>query len=220
MNTTTSRNNATEDRVLALLGKGIPPETVAGACGISVSRISQLLSDPEFTAQVADLRFAALEKHNITDSKYDAMEDTLLDKLKDCLPLIAMDPLKLLRAVSVINAAKRRGLSAPEQIHAQNTVVQLIMPNIIVQKFTTNINNQVIHAGDQTLETIPSHMLAQEFTQAPVLNTISKESLISALNTPVVTPNVIHPVIPSSKSEEVQYAMQQLTANSSFELGS
>ena len=157
---TTSKNNSTEERALQLLGSGCSPEIVASAVGCTVSRISQLLSDPEFTAQVATLRFTALQKHNITDNKYDEMEDRLLDKLKDIIPLISMDPMKLLRAISVINAAKRRGISAPEQITAQQTVVQLIIPNVIMQKFTTNINNQVIHAGEQTLETIPSHMLA------------------------------------------------------------
>lgn len=177
MSVTTTGNNSTEARALHLLGTGISPEIVASACGVSVSRISQLLSDPNFTAQVAELRFAALEKHNITDSKYDEMEDKLLASLKDCLPLISMDPLKLLRAISVINNAKRRGISAPEQIHAQNTVVQLIMPNVLIQKFTTNINNQVIHAGDQTLETIPSHMLASQYSNGSNLNILSKQEV-------------------------------------------
>ena len=118
MNTTTSKHNSTEERALHLLGSGIAPEIVASACGVTVSRISQLLSDPEFTAQVAELRFNALEKHNITDSKYDSMEDTLLEKLKDCLPLIAMEPLKLLRAISVINGAKRSVLAFSSTVRA------------------------------------------------------------------------------------------------------
>jgi hypothetical protein len=178
----TSKNNSalnsTDERALHLLGSGIPPESVAAACGVSVSRISQLLSDPEFTSKVAELRFHALEKHNITDNKYDEMEDKLLDKLKDCLPFIAMDPMKLLKAVQVINGAKRRGASSPDQIQAQNTVVQLVMPQVLIQKFTTNINNQVIHAGDQTLTTIPSHTLAASYT-GDELKTITSADLLT-----------------------------------------
>ena len=138
-----------------------------------------MLSNPEFTAQVAELRFQALEKHNITDNKYDTLESTLLEKLHDCLPLIAMDPMKLLKAIQVINGAKRRGASAPDQIQAQNTVVQLVIPQVLVQKFTTNINNQVIHAGEQTLTTIPSNMLAATYAPESKLKTISSSEMLS-----------------------------------------
>lgn len=170
---TTSQHNSTEERALHLLGQGIPPETVASACGVSASRISQLLSTPEFLAQVSELRFANLEKHNIIDSKYDDMESKLMEKLNDSLPLMGMEPMKILKAVQVINGAKRRGVSAPEQITQQQTVVQLIMPNVIMQKFSTNINNQVIQAGEQNLQTIQSHMLAGMYQNKSELNTIA-----------------------------------------------
>jgi len=208
---TTTKNNSTEDRALHLLGTGIAPEIVANACGVSVSRISQLLSNPEFTAKVAELRFQAIEKHNVIDSKYDAMEDKLLGSLQDCLPLIAMEPLKLLRAISVINAAKRRGVSAPEQLHAQNTVIQLIMPKVLMQKFTTNINNQVIHAGDQTLETIPSQVLARQYASEPELNTISAADLITSVSNHPSNINDSN-TPPSNIAKEVSNAMQLLTA--------
>ena len=83
------------------------------------------------------------------------MEDDLLGKLKDCLPYM-MRPMEILKAIQVINAAKRRGSSAPESITSQQTVVQLIMPTQILQSFTTNINNQVIKAGQQDLVTVQS----------------------------------------------------------------
>lgn len=202
---TTSKNNSTESRALQLLGSGINPETVAAACGVSVSRISQLLSEPEFTAQVAELRFNNLQKHNATDAKYDEMEDTLLERLKDCLPLIMMDPMKLLKAISVINNAKRRGVSAPEQITAQNTVVQLVMPNIIVQKFTTNINNQVIHAGEQTLETIPSHMLASKYKENTI-EAVEAEETISSQALAVF--NIMKPGNPASNKPSEPQLLQ------------
>lgn len=201
---TTSKYNSTEERALHLLGQGIAPETVASACGVSASRISQLLSTPEFLARVSELRFNNLEKHNITDAKYDDLESTLLEKLKDCIPLMGMEPMKLLKAVQVINAAKRRGVSAPDQITQQQTVVQLIMPNVIMQKFSTNINNQVIQAGDQTLQTIPSHMLAgmyQKSAQAQ-LNTINSN-----------TPTQEVPQLPAVTQSKATYDSQTLDAS-------
>lgn len=152
MSTTTT---TTESRALSLLGQGLGPEVVAAAVGVSTSRISQLLSTPEFSAKVAELRYESLAKHNTRDAAYDALEDTLIEKLKDLLPYM-MRPMEVLKSIQVINAAKRRGASAPEHITAQQTVVQLVMPTQILQSFTTNINNQVIKAGAQELVTIQS----------------------------------------------------------------
>jgi hypothetical protein len=149
---------STEERALALLGQGLGPEVVASAVGVTVSRISQLLSAPEFSAQVADLRYKNLSKHNERDNAYDRMEDTLLEKLTDLLPFMVR-PMEVLKAIQIINAAKRRGSSAPESITNQQTVVQLVMPTQIINRYTLNANNQVISAGQQDLVTVQSASL-------------------------------------------------------------
>lgn len=166
----TSVRNATEQRALALLGSGCGPEVVASALGVSASRISQLLSEESFAIEVANLRFQNLQKHNEIDSTYDALEKKLLGQLEDVLPLM-MRPNDILRAVSVINGAKRRGQSAPEQITHQNQVVNLTMPIKIVQQFTTNIQNQVVQAGSQTLETIQAGALLARTAHAATTKT-------------------------------------------------
>lgn len=150
-----STTTTTEDRALSLLGQGLGAEAVASAVGVTVSRISQLLSQPEFAAKVSSLRYDNLAKHNSRDNAYDALEDTLVEKLKENLPFM-MRPMEILKAISVVNAAKRRGSSAPESIVSQQTVVQLVMPTQIIQSFTTNINNQVVKAGTQDLVTVQS----------------------------------------------------------------
>ena len=163
---------STESRALKLLGSGIGPEQVAAACGVSVSRISQLLSDPVFTEEVASLRFEALSKHNDRDGNYDSLEDKLLKLLEDCVPLLGFKPMELLKAISVINAAKRRGQSAPDGILNQQTVVTLLVPTKIVQKFTVNVNNQVISTGSQELLTMQSANLEK----LAALSNLTKES--------------------------------------------
>lgn len=153
----TSRSQ-TEQKAIKLLGGGYSPGTVATAVGVSESRISQLLSDPSFAAEVSELRFQNLNKHNELDAEYDAMEKQAAKQLKEMLPLI-MRPGDLLKATAMLNNMKRRGQSAPEQMVQQNQVVNLLMPVMITQKFTTNVNNQVISAGNQTLETIQGSVL-------------------------------------------------------------
>lgn len=162
MTTSPTSLNSTESRALSLLGQGLGPEVVASALGVSASRISQLLSDPNFAAEVASLRYQTLSKHNERDSKYDSIEDTLLDRMKDLIPLM-YKPFEILKAISVINAAKRRGSSAPQNIGSQAAVVSLVMPTQIVNIFgaantslTVNTQNQVVKAGTQDLVTVQS----------------------------------------------------------------
>ena len=154
----TNLNTSTESRALSLLGQGIPASVVAASLGVTESRISQLVSDPEFAAQVADLRFSNLQKHNERDNRYDSLEDKLIDKLEDLLPLM-MKPMEVLRAIQTINGAKRRGASAPDSITQQQTIINLNIPTQIIQKFQTNAQNHVIQAGEQTLLTLQSSSL-------------------------------------------------------------
>lgn len=147
-----------ETRALELLGSGIQPESVAAALGVTPSYISQLLSDDEFSQQVTTLRYNALQKHNDRDNSYDSIEDKLLEKLDKSIPMM-YKPAEILSAIKVVNAAKRRGQSAPQQITNQQNIVNLVLPTAITQNFVTNINNQVIKAGDQELLTIPSSAL-------------------------------------------------------------
>lgn len=169
MSSTTS--TTTESRALSLLGKGIPPAAVASALGVDPSRITQLLADEGFAAQVVEEKFQSLSKHATRDLSIDALEDLLLEKLKDSLPFMTR-PMEILKSFSVINAAKRRALGATTEVTTQQTIVQLNIPSIIVQKFSQNIHNQVTAIGQQSLITIQSSQLLK---QSEVLNDNSRK---------------------------------------------
>lgn len=165
-----SSRSQTELRAIQLLGSGLPAATVATALNVSESRISQFLADKSFADEVSKLRFENLQKHNEQDNLYDEMENKVALQLKELIPLITR-PGELLKAAQVLNSMKRRGQSSPDQMVAQNQVVQLLMPTVITQKFTKNVNNQVIVAGTQTLETIQgSTLLAAAKAKAQVIN--------------------------------------------------
>lgn len=151
----------TRERALQLLGVGVPPESVASACGVTVSQISQLVSDESFALELAELKFQNLARHNERDNKYDALEDSLLDRLDDMKCLMTR-PIEILKAIQVVNSAKRRGASAPTQITSQANLVQITLPSIIVNKFTTNIQNQVIQANGQELLTMQAGTLLKK----------------------------------------------------------
>jgi len=165
---------STEDRALALLGSGITPSTVAASLGVSESRISQLLSNDTFAARVAELRYESLQKHNKRDNDYDSLEDELLEKMKDCIPLMHR-PMEILKAISVINAAKRRGQSNPESITEKQQIIQLQIPVQIINKFSTNIQGQVTEIT--TSEDNQSHSLLT--IQSGSLDSLVKERKVS-----------------------------------------
>lgn len=180
---TTATPTSTESRALILLGQGLGPETVASAIGVSVSRISQLLSETEFAAAVAELRFKNLSKHNERDNEYDKLEDELITKMRDLMPFMVR-PMEVARVLQIINAAKRRGSSTPESITNQQTVVQLNMPVSIYQKFTVNANNQVIQAGQQQLITVQSGNMSK-------LLTASKQQPAPSIPLPSANPQYV-----------------------------
>ena len=144
-----------------MLGSGIAAESVASALGVTPARISQLLSEEEFAAKVTALRYENLRKHNDRDAAYDAIEDKLLDKLDKSIPLM-YKPSELLHAIRIVNGARRRGQSAPEQVTNQQTIVNLMLPTVVTERFTTNINNQVVKAGDTELLTLSSSQLLKQ----------------------------------------------------------
>lgn len=150
-----------EERAAALLGLGIAAETVAANLGVTPSAISQLLAREDFASRVAELRYNNLASQSERDGKYDKMEDALIDKLEQSLPMM-YKPRDILQAISVINGAKRRGAQL-EPTAQQNKVVNLILPAAIINQFTvnTNVDNQVTRVGDSNLVTLQSSSMEQ-----------------------------------------------------------
>ena len=169
------QTSSTEERAIVLLGAGVPAENVASALGVNPSRIAQLLSDENFAEKVTVLRFQNLQKHNARDSAYDDLEDELVNKLKRSLPLM-IKPETILKAIAVVNGAKRRGQASPDQVTNQQNIVNLTLPQTMINKFTVNVNNQVVKAGEQELLTMPSSELLNKVK--PEENNIKEATLI------------------------------------------
>lgn len=157
--------NSIEQKAITLLGAGLAPGIVAASCGVSESRISQLLSQQDFADRVIALKLQALEKVKGLDDKYDRIEEALVDKLEKNLHYM-YKPEQVLRAVQVINAAKRKAPTVMSQdtLAARDAVVELTIPTTVIKQFTTNINQQVISVGGQTLVTLPSNQLENLFS--------------------------------------------------------
>lgn len=177
--TTTGTTSSIEEKALKLLGSGVNPEQTASALGVSPSRISQLMSEKYFADKVASLRYANLQAASMRDGQYDSLEDTLIKKLKESMTLMVR-PDTILKAINVINGAKRRGQSAAPTVTNQQNIVQLILPTVTAQRFSTDLNNQVIKAGDQSLLTMPSNNLHKQVEDARDKRTAALESSMAS----------------------------------------
>ncbi len=149
--------------MLELLGAGYKPPMVASVLGITESRISQLLSDDTFASKVLALRLARTKGTIDRDNKWDKIEDLLLKKFEDVM-VFMNDPLKLLRALQVVNAAKRRGAGSDNSSEAglTGTVVQINAPRNVVMQFITNGNNEVVEVGGRSMVPMASKKVMEE----------------------------------------------------------
>lgn len=141
--TTQPAFTSTETRALELLSTGIEQVAVASALGITESRLSQIISQPEFTAALAEARYKQLAKHNETDNLYDKIERKLAEKLERSSDLM-FKPQEIARTLSLVNGLKRRGASNPDSIVRQKNVVRLNIPIAVLNKFQMNAAGQVV----------------------------------------------------------------------------
>lgn len=153
--------SGTQQRLLEMLGNGLAPTVCASALGISESYISQCLGEEEFAMAVTAKRFANLQAATKRDRSYDSIEDELIEKMQQLLPMM-YKPMEVLRAITVINAAKRRGADAAPNTVVHTTIVKLTIPVAVQAKFVRNVNNQVIEAGEQELVTIAATNLTDK----------------------------------------------------------
>jgi len=158
-------SSSVEERALDLLGSGVSPESCAAALGVTPGLISQLLAKDSFSTEVATIRYKNLQKHNERDGKYDGLEDALIKKLEASLGLLVR-PESILKAISIVNSATRRGQSTPQQVTNTQNIVQLTLPAKMAAKITINIDNQVVKAGDQELLTMQSGNLLKQVEDA------------------------------------------------------
>lgn len=163
-----------KERILEMLGEGVPQVAVSAALGVSESYVSQLMNEEEFAAAVAERRYKSLSAHTARDRMYDTLEDKLLSKLDSALPQFVR-PAEILAGLKVLNGAKRRGAVHSEMPTGQTQTVVLNIPQVLVNKFSTNIQRQVVQVGDTPLITIGAEQLLKTVGAKDDTQLISKE---------------------------------------------
>ena len=169
----------TQKRILDLLICGIGPEVVATAAGVTPGYISQLISEEQFSKQLVEARFNNLQSQNKRERNYDEIEDELIAKLVDLIPYM-YKPTEIFSALKLVNGRVRKGSSLPEQTVINQQIVNLTLPIQILNKFIKNVNNQVVETGEQTLVTMPAHILMQSVRKANAAKLPQDQELLNA----------------------------------------
>lgn len=147
-----------KERAIRLLGAGVSSEVVAVTLGCDPSYISQLLSEDDFREKVVTLRVANLTKASERDSDIDAIEDVLIQKIKDSVDYITK-PRDLISAFNVINRAVRRGAGIGQNTIQNNITVQLTLPVAVQTRYTANSQGEVVEVNGQSVVTMPPAQL-------------------------------------------------------------
>lgn len=178
-------------RILKYLISGCSNQQAADAVGVDVTYVKSLTREEDFSQQ---LKEGLLQKTNMLvkiDENYEQVELEMSDKLRQLTPSL-MTPKDVLTTLKIINGLTRRskGLSESEQSKLNaGQAVRLALPQVIINNFTTNINNEVVRVGADDLVT---------------LNSASIDSLAAQHRKPVDTPEDVQAIIDQSKKESKQ----------------
>lgn len=166
-----------KEKIRELLGIGLANNIVASAVGCDDSYISQLLSDPVFAEEVQKLRGENLTEAVGRDSKWNSLEDKLLQKVENLLPLMVR-PMEVIRALQVVNNAHRRAVPAAALPASTHQHVHLHLPTVVHNKFVINQNSQVVEVDGRTIATMSAKDVVKKLearTAAPEATKVNSD---------------------------------------------
>jgi hypothetical protein len=157
----------------ALLSSGIPKIRIAEIFGVTPGYISQLID--------AGKLFEPLQ--NDRDAKWNALEDTLLDKAKEIVET-ATNPRHVIALLQMTNRAVRRGTENSDIQRTNNTtIVSINIPEAAKRRLIIHEStNKVVGLDDQSLMTAARADLERIYNAAkvPHLKPPRSENLQSA----------------------------------------
>ena len=177
------------EKIIEMLGKGIPAAQVASAVGCDDSYISQLLSEPGIADQVIALKADHFSAYVEQDQKLDEAEALALERVASLVPYITR-PAEAVRVYGVLNAAKRRTVDAASQAQAVAQTVQLDLPEASRVRFTLTADRQVIEIEGRSMTTMPAKSLSAQLEQrqaSRLLNAAAPTRLMNASQQTITT---------------------------------
>lgn len=178
-----------KDRIIEMLGKGIPATQVASAVGCDDSYISQLLSQEGVVEKITALKVEHFSGFVEQDAILDDAEAAALQKVAYLVPFITR-PAEAVRVFATLNAARRRTTDSASNAQAIAATVSLELPEASRVRFTLTHDKQVIEIEGRSMTTMPARSLAARLEQrnaARMLTTDIPTTLLSKADTPLAS---------------------------------
>jgi hypothetical protein len=152
--------SSVEQRIIKFLTQKVKPAQIASCVGLPIEAVISLAGRQDVAEIVTKAHTEHIESANSRDALYDELELEAAKYMKRALPMLLAKPSELIKVITGLNSLKRRGsIAGEDSATGSGAVVQLNLPNILIQNFQVNIDNQVIRAGEQDLTTLPSSQM-------------------------------------------------------------
>lgn len=152
-------NDATREKLIGILGAGVPPSAAALAAGVTPAYVTQLMEEESFRAKVVEASAARLDTAIAQDKTIESLKTKTLRVIENKLPFVR-GPLEAARIYQILDSAKT---NAPNNQNTNTTggvtMVNIILPKAAGVALKLNSANQVIEVEGQTMATLPSREL-------------------------------------------------------------
>ncbi len=199
---------ASKEKILALASAGLSNEAIAAQCGISPSYVSQVLAEDSIKTKVLEAQLSLLDERTKRDSKYDAIEDLLLEKAKSVVSSL-YKPQDVLRALQAINKAERRGATSQQLAEIANkketSIVALELPERILTKVVKSSTKEILAVNGRSLITKDTRLLYQEVLEEKEndpFEVISAAEAAQAAQTALIENFPVDPISPVQHGSE------------------
>lgn len=169
-----------KDRIITYLAAGLKAANIASIVGCSPAYISQLLSDPDFKAQVeAKMLDGTIEADTNLDMKYESLEHTLVKSMQERVAEAEFSHLS--KALdSVTKAQDMRAKRKNPALRENNTLVQVVQISIpqhalAAPVMALNSNSEVVAIDNKPLAPMSAEGIKNLFAQRTALKE-SKEN--------------------------------------------
>lgn len=170
-----------KERIIEMLGRGIPATQVAMAVGCDDSYISQLMADEGIAAKVQAAKSEHFAAYMEQDKAADDAEASALARLAALIPFITK-PSEASRVYRDLNAAKRRTVEQISNAAPVAQTVQIDMPEVARVRLTMTHDRQVIEIEGRALTTMPAKSLAARLEQRNAARLLAADVPATMLN--------------------------------------
>lgn len=155
-----SNTDPTRDKLLSLMGAGVPAVAAARAAGVTEAYVSQLLDTEDFRTALIEASAGRLEAAIKHDETVESLEAKTLRIIEQKLPFVrsAMEAAKVFQ---ILNNSKKRAVADPNSSQGAGgtQIVTLVLPKASRTSIKLNSANQVIEVDSRTMAPLPSREL-------------------------------------------------------------